>query len=272
MAENEIYWVHLAEEHWRNARRRAIYEKVVCSIKGCPVELLPFEEVKNRLGLQQKLYRGLQDVPLKSIRGSVGRYKEFSATFLPRVPHLQERWQRVDQAVSEHGLPPIDLYQVGDAYFVLDGNHRVSIARQAEQTTIEAHVWEFPTHAGLSEQADWEELLLKTEQFHFLEETGLGDEMGEGAIELSCLGCYQDLRWQIENYRQGLVKAEGHEVSTRDAASEWYREVFLPAAKLIEENHLLDRFPNRTPADLFVWAWKHGETLENLVLHDSTLK
>lgn len=55
----------------------------------------------------------------------------------------------------------LDVYQVGESYFVPDGNHRVSIARQLGLETIEADVVKLPTPVGLSPEADINELLIK---------------------------------------------------------------------------------------------------------------
>ena len=128
---------------WSCARRSVLIQKVVCAIKNCSVDLIPFEEVRTRLHLNQKLYRGVQEIKLERIRGSVGRCRDFTSTFLPRSGHLCQRWQRVRTGIMLHGMPPIEVYQVGDDYFVVDGNHRVSIARQEGWKTIEAYVYEF---------------------------------------------------------------------------------------------------------------------------------
>jgi uncharacterized ParB-like nuclease family protein len=68
--------------------------------------------------------------------------------------------------------PPIDVDQVGKPYFVLDGNHRVSVARQHGFESIEAYVSEFPTPYGLGPAADLDELLIRSEQIEFLERIG----------------------------------------------------------------------------------------------------
>ena len=55
-----------------------------------------------------------------------------------------ERWKRVDLAFHrDQVLPPVSLYKLGDAYFVEDGNHRVSVARYHGAEWIEADVTEF---------------------------------------------------------------------------------------------------------------------------------
>ena len=132
-----------SQEDWERAHRGVMVQKIVCAIRNCPVDLIPFEEVRSQLHLYQKIYRGLQNIELSRIRGSVGRYADFTSSFLPRWRHLRERWERVKLLANTRGLPPIEVYQVGDTYFVIDGNHRVSVAMQNGQKTIEAHVWEF---------------------------------------------------------------------------------------------------------------------------------
>ncbi|NJN55589.1 MAG: hypothetical protein HC804_13060 [Anaerolineae bacterium] len=62
--------------------------------------------------------RGLQDIPLDKIVGSVGRYKEFTRSFLPRQDNSEQRWAQVKTAVTDlAGVPPIEVYQVGGCIF-----------------------------------------------------------------------------------------------------------------------------------------------------------
>jgi hypothetical protein len=82
--------------------------------------------------------------------GSVGRYDDFTRSFLPRRDSDAGRWARVKAATLDlTGLPPIEVYQIGQAYFVLDGNHRVSVARQLGAPTIQAYVTEVPDQSPL---------------------------------------------------------------------------------------------------------------------------
>jgi hypothetical protein len=124
------------------------------------VELLSFEQVRERLGLLSRRQRGLQDIPLDRIVGSVGKYREFTRSFLPSDKGLKRRWKNVyAAALDTQGLPPIDVYQVGDVYFVNDGNHRVSVARQFGAKTIEAYVTEFLSPDARTIDADLDRLM-----------------------------------------------------------------------------------------------------------------
>jgi hypothetical protein len=164
--------------------------------------------------------------------------------------------------------PPIDVYQVGEAYFVLDGNHRVSIAHQRGLEKIEAYVVEYPTPHGLSPDADIDELLIRSEQVDYMEKIGQASPPVVREIVFTCPDCYGDLLDMIETYRQGLEEVNEKPVSLEGAVSAWYEEVYGPCIEIIQKNNLLARFSNRTDADLFIWAWKNNEVLEELVLEE----
>lgn len=124
---------------YSSARRSALVD----TIRRRPADLPTLEEICGDLGRYRKLARGLQTIPLARIAGSEGRAHEFDRRFLPRSTYLQERWSRVAQAMSQGvRLPPIQVYKLGEHYYVCDGNHRVSVARHRGQEQIEANVIE----------------------------------------------------------------------------------------------------------------------------------
>lgn len=251
-----------ARRDWEKARQAAIIEEIrsALTFRRQP-ELLSFEQVRHTLRLSQKSYRGLQDVPLDAIRGSVGRYKDFTARFLPRVSKMRDRWIRVSTAGEVTGVPPIELYQVGEAYFVADGNHRVSVARQANLETIQAHVWEYPSPAGLSVNADLDEVLIRAEYAEFLDHTGLKRLRPGAEILFTVPGGYRELAYMIELYQSVLSQIDGEAMSYEDAVTAWYDIFYTPAVQIIRERGALRAFPGRTEADLFIWVWEHEHAL-----------
>jgi len=255
-----------AEHDWKRARRKVLYEKVICHLKDCSIDLLSFEKVRSALHLDQKFYRGLQEVPLDLIRGSVGRFDDFTASFLPLKKHMEKRWEGVGVAMAQGKTPPIDLYLVGQVYFVLDGNHRVSVARQQGHTSIEAYVWEFPTVLDFTADVDIDKLLLEAEQADFLESVSPDNAPEAASIRFTCPGCYKDIAQQVEQYRYGAHETAGEPVSYGQAFANWYEEAYVPAVDAIRQNELLSQFPDRTEADLFIWSWQNGNTIEGLEL------
>jgi hypothetical protein len=250
-----------ARKNWDQAWQASVFERVMSLLPSQSADLLSFDEVQNRLRLSHKTYRGIQEIPLDRIVGSVGRYRDFTRTFLPRNPGLAERWQRVNAVAATRGVPPIDVYQVGEAYFVLDGNHRVSVARQNGAVVIEAHVYEFQTPAGLSAQPNLDELLIKEEYAQFLERTKLDGLRPEAQILFTAPGRYRELEIQIELYREILERIDQESVSYEDAVTAWYDMVYAPAILIIRDQGILERFPERTEADLFIWTWRYNEDL-----------
>ena len=143
---------------------------------------------------------------------------------------------------------PVEINLPGKNLGQLDGNHRVSVARQHGFELIEAYVWEFPTPYGLSPEADMDELLAKSERIEFLERIGQASPPAVREIALTCFGCYGDLVDMIETYRQALEDVDEQPVSTEQAVLAWYEEVYGPAIDTIQEYNLLAQFPNRTDA------------------------
>ncbi len=134
------------------AHRRAFLRRMGARLRGDPSSTYPlsFEEVRKALGASNKIRLGRRTVPVERIVGSVGRYRDFDQTFLPAKASVGRKWRRIDGAFHRgEELPPVMLYKVGEAYFVEDGNHRVSVARYQGVEWIDAEVTEFfPAHAG----------------------------------------------------------------------------------------------------------------------------
>lgn len=114
-------------------RRRATFRRFRARLQRSAGQgrLLCFEDARRRLGARGgRVHRGLKPVRLTDVVGSVGRCSAFDGGFLPSKASTGARWKAVDRAFHRaEELPPVSLYKVGDAYFVLDGNHRVSVAR-----------------------------------------------------------------------------------------------------------------------------------------------
>jgi hypothetical protein len=256
----------LAESDWLRARRKLLYQEVVCHIKACSVDLFSFDKLRNTLNLKQKVYRGLQEVRVDHIRGSVGRYTDFSSAFLPRKKHMRDRWLGIDLAMQKGITPPVELYQIGQTYFVMDGNHRVSVAKELDYITIEAEVWEFPSPSGSNKDSDLDQELIRLEQDAFRDRVGVMNTEAARSIVFTQPGGCEALAGQIEIYRAGVQQNQNISLSFEEAFQAWYEEVYLPAIEAIREMGILPVFPDRTEADLFIWAWKNGMRLEDLEL------
>src|SRR5918911_2713228 len=109
--------------------------------------VLSFEEARGALARWSQVYRGMRTVEIEKIVGSVGRCRDFDSSFLPVKVSMSARWSRVDRAYHQGvELPAVSLYKIGEAYFVRDGNHRVSVARYHGVAAIDAEVVEIKGH------------------------------------------------------------------------------------------------------------------------------
>ena len=144
------------------ARRRARLRAAVARIRRehASNRLLSFDDVRREhLVADNRLYRGTRVVEVDQIVGSVGRWRDFDRSFLPARASIGERWKRIDRAFQRgEDLPPVELYEIGDAYFVVDGHHRVSVARYHDVPTLDAAVAEFHPKlpAAPVPEAGWE--------------------------------------------------------------------------------------------------------------------
>lgn len=113
--------------------------------------LLSFEQIRHTLPFKGQRYLGLQFVPLEKIVGSEGRQREFDRAFFPRQSHSKERWVSIDKAhYKAVPLPPVELIKIDAVYFVIDGHHRISVARARGQEFIDATVTEIETPVSLN--------------------------------------------------------------------------------------------------------------------------
>jgi hypothetical protein len=145
-----------AAEEFASARNKALLRRIGAFLRrhSSSNRLLSFDEATDGLGPWRQAYLGIRMVPVESIVGSEGRYADFDDEFLPLQGSSEEKWRSV-YAVLRHGdgLPPVSLLKVGDAYFVRDGNHRVSVARWLGVEALDAEVAEVrvavPTEAAI---------------------------------------------------------------------------------------------------------------------------
>jgi hypothetical protein len=209
-----------------------------------------FKEQQAKNGAYDFKDRGFKMVPLEQITGSVGRYHEFDRKFRPDRKTPPARLLSIRKAMrAGKYLPPVQLYQIKDEFYVLDGNHRVAAANEFGFKEIEAQITEFlPSKDTL-------ENIIYIEKSEFQEKTGLTQ-----AVKLTEMGQYAYLLRQISEHREHLQQVAKTPVSLKDASLDWYETIYLPLTEIVRRTNLLDHFPNRTAADFFVYiSYQHWE-------------
>ena len=220
--------------------------------------LLDFDEIRKEIPWQGQFDIGMKEIRMQDIVGSVGRYQDFDRSFLPRRSGSRDRWVNIDKAhIQAINLPPIEVYKVGSVYFVKDGNHRVSVARERGQQYIEANVIEIKTNIPIDANTDIDDLIRKREEVDFLEETRINKLRPDAHIEFSLPGGYTKILEHIKAHQWFLGERRNREITWEEAVGHWYDKVYLPLVIAIRRNDILKEFPHRTEADLYLWISEH---------------
>jgi len=172
--ENQEYFTQQSRIDFSNAYQKGFWRSIFSWLQNRNNELLPYEEVLKHIPMRGQNYIGIKQIETDKIIGSVSRYLDFDRAFLPRQTHTRSRWESIDRAhFKQIILPPIEVYKIGDAYFIKDGNHRVSVAREKGQAFIDAYVTEIQTPGRVDKNTDLKQLVLEQEYTDFLKETKL---------------------------------------------------------------------------------------------------
>lgn len=247
-----------ASNDFDRAYRKAFWRKVTSWLTKDPNTLLPFYDVREHMPIKGQHYIGLQQVPIERIVGSLGRYRDFDRVFLPKQSHTRNRWINIDRAHYEDViLPPVELIKMGEIYFVKDGNHRVSVAREWEQEFIDAYVTEIIIPVPLTRDMDTDDLELQKELAVFLEQTQLDGFEPGSLIHSRIPGHYTILIEHISFHQWLLGEQRQREVSFQEAARSWYVNVYQPLVTVIQEQDILRAFPKLSATDLYLWLVKY---------------
>jgi hypothetical protein len=142
--ENQGQRRRAVRQFW-GAYSRGKWRRLLGRLAGFDNRLRTIEEALHGVEVKSRHYVGTRSVPVERIRGSEGRSRDFDAAFNPLAGYNDDRWISLATAMRLGAtLPPVELIQVGEDYFVRDGHHRISIARALDQRAIDAEVtvWE----------------------------------------------------------------------------------------------------------------------------------
>jgi hypothetical protein len=211
---------------------------------------LSFQEVVDALGRVDEVSLGVQVIPVDHIVGSVDKVRDFDPKFRPRSGISRRRFERIDEAVRRgQPLPPIDVYRIGEIYFVRDGHHRVAVHKALELPVIDADVRLVRTLVEPDDVHAHSDLAARELRRLFLQRVP-APRMARHALILSDPEQYPWFAEMVEAWAARLMFAEGNCLDRREAAKRWYVEEFAPVVKLIEDGDLLEK--DETEADAYM--------------------
>ena len=245
---------------FEKARRRELYQKMATIVRGDDSEeLLSLEETKRRLRLFNQRYVGIEPILVAKIVGTAEHRPDFGPGFLPRDFDTRERWRRVEQAFPLSDFPPIVVYLVGDAYFVVDGHHRVAIAKQRDIAFIDAEVTELESRYPLDADTDIAEVIHREQHQIFMEESGLDGARPMVQIECTNPLGYVELLDLVKVYGYHLMIDSGRALPAEEIAARWYDDVYRPGLDALRAEGVFEDFPNAMEADVFLWVWQRRQ-------------
>jgi hypothetical protein len=249
-------------EDYRRVRLKAFLNRVWAVISGRPTHLLSYDEIREKLHVGGPIYRGVQTIRVEQIAGSLNRYQAFDRAFLPTQDDTASRWQWVNRAFYEDiSLPPVVLYKVGEVFFVVDGHHRVSVAREQGQEFIEAEVRECATRVNITPDLKTEDLEILHEKVQFLERARLDHIRPKANVKLTIPDGFDRMLEHIAVHRYFMGLDFQRDISEEEAVAHWYDKVYLPIVKVIRSSKILKDFPGKTEGDLYLWTLDHQHYL-----------
>jgi hypothetical protein len=247
-----------ARSDFSHAYLKSFWRSIFSWLQNSSNELLPFDEVVKRMPMRGQHYLGFRQIETAKIIGSVSRYQDFDRAFLPRQTHTRARWESIDRAYFQDIiLPPIEVYKVGDIFFVRDGNHRVSVAQERGQLFMDAYVIEIDIPGTLDETTNLNNLILAHEYAEFLAQTKLDLLVPDASFRFSIPGQYDRLLQHISVHRWYMGEKLGRAIMDDESVLGWYKEVYFPLMKIIQKHQILKEFPQRTETDLYLWIIEH---------------
>ena len=244
-----------ARDDFLRARRRAAMSAVRRRLHGRSATydvLLPFDEVVAALGRRGERDLGEQVIAVDSVVGSVDRTTGFDRLFRPTSDEVERRFQRIDAALRRgEEMPPIDVYRIGDVHFVIDGHHRVAVARALGWTTINAHVVEVLTAVGADRDLRLEDLPTKGHERVFAERVPLPARMRE-RIQLRSAEEFGELAEMVEAWGFRYMQLRGRMLDRQETARCWFTEEYEPAVELLRQTGLLSGDPAASETEAYV--------------------
>jgi hypothetical protein len=259
-----------AKADFSRARWKAFLNSIRATLGGQPNQLLSFDEVKGKLRVGGPIYRGVKTVRVDQIVGSLNRYHEFDHAFLPQKDVTADRWQSVARAFYQDvSLPPVVLYKIGEVYFVVDGHHRVSVAREQGQIYIDAEVRECSSKVNITPDLRPEDLEILGEKVDFIERTRIDRLRPAASIKLTVPDGFSIMLEHIAVHRYFMGLDFKRDIAEEEGVTHWYDTVYLPVIDAIRASGILEDFPGKTEGDLYLWILdrqaalaQHGHDLQ----------
>jgi hypothetical protein len=225
------------------------------------MDLLGLDETRNRLKVVGQSYGGVQEIPVDRIVGSLDRTADFDRSFRPRRGFSRTRLAGLRAAFPDGAMPPIEVHEIGGAYFVADGHHRVALARERGMDFLDAEVTRLETNYDVGPDVDARTLVHTEQQRIFGEESGMAAARPDVVVEFSRPGGYPELLELVKAHGYDLGRRLGRLPTAEEVATDWCDHVFLPGVEALRGEALPEAYAYKTDSDLFLWIYQRRRAL-----------
>jgi hypothetical protein len=163
----------------------------------------------------------------------------------------------LERAFADGAFPPIVTVKLGETYFVIDGHHRVALARRGGADMIDADVTELIARVPLPAGADMLEVVLRELERIFLEDSGLAEARPGVRIAVSRPAHYLELLENIQVHGYHVMRGRGRLLENAEIAADWYEATWTPTLAAIERLRLGRVYGDAPPGDLFLLLHQH---------------
>ena len=219
--------------------------------------LLELDEVERRLKPFGRRYLGIREIPLRALVGTDSRASSFTRDFRPLHAFSRERMRSLERAFADGAFPPIVAVKLGETYFVIDGHHRIALARRVGTEVIDADVTELIARVPLPAGADMLEVVLRELERIFLEDSGLAEARPAARVAVSRPAHYLELLENVQVHGYHFMRDRGRVVENGEIAANWYDAIYTPTLAAIERLDLGRLYRDAPPGDLFLILHRH---------------
>jgi hypothetical protein len=219
--------------------------------------LLELDEVERRLKPFGRRYLGVREIPLDAVVGTDSRASSFTRDFRPLHAFSRERIRSLEGAFADGAFPPIVAVKLGETYFVVDGHHRVALARRRKGEMIDADVTELVARVPLPAGADMLEVVLRELERIFLEDSGLAEGLPGVRVPVSRPAHYLELLENVQVHGYHMMRGRGQVLADADIARDWHEAVYAPTVDAIQRLNLGRLYPDAPEGDLFLVLHRH---------------
>jgi hypothetical protein len=178
-------------------------------------------------------------------------------------PSARRRERLLELDEVERRLKPfgrrylIVAVKLGETYFVIDGHHRVALARRGGAVAIDADVTELIALVPLPAGADMLDVVVHELERIFLEDSGIAEANPGVRIPVSRPAHYLELLENVQVHGYYMMRERERVLEDAEIAANWYDAIYSPTLAAIDSLGLDRLYPDAPAGDLFLVLHRH---------------